>query len=311
MHRSLPRFTRALAAVAGVVAVASCGSDEPGNSVKDYFSAVQAVVTTANAPVAPASAFRPSIGAKTKGNRPLFSVTPTQTVNATFHSGTPPTSGDGPSVTSASEGSTPFLGQPLRYQLSGSSAFSKIYLWVDGVDGYYELDLPVSLTLVQLVLQMTDNAGSSFDLQTALSGTGGVGAVNSETITTRDPNDSDIFVTLTWTGQSDVDLHVTDPHGVEIYYANDRSPEGGALDLDSNAGCDIDNINQETISWPNGTAPSGHYKVVVDYYDDCGVSSSGYDVTVKKNGNTIDTFSGSFNGAAANNSPATAAEFDF
>ena len=73
----------------------------------------------------------------------------------------------------------------------------------------------------------------------------------------------------------------------------------------------IDNINQETISWPNGTAPSGHYKVVVDYYDDCGVSSSGYDVTVKKNGNTIDTFSGSFNGAAANNSPATAAEFDF
>ena len=100
MHRSLPKLTRALAAVAGVVAVASCSSDNngPGGTVKDYFSAVQAVVNTGASAPAPSSVFSPSIGAKSKSSlRPSFNFSSATTINATYHSGTAPT-GTGPSA---------------------------------------------------------------------------------------------------------------------------------------------------------------------------------------------------------------------
>jgi hypothetical protein len=314
MHRSLTRLTRAAAAVAGVVAVASCGSDSngPNGNVKDYFSAVQAVVTTGAAPIAPSVSFRPSVGAKTKGQRPLFSATPTQTINATYHSGDVPTGSGGPSVSSAEQGSTPLLGAPFRYSLAGDETFTKVYISVDGASGYWELDLPVSVSVLEMVLEMTGDAGSSFLLQTALGGTGGVGPAHSETITTTDLSNADISATVTWTGgPSDVDLHVIDPNGFEVYYAQDVSPEGGRLNLDSNAGCATDNINQETISWPHGTAPSGHYKVVVEYYDDCLVSNTSFTGQVFQNGTQIKSFSGSFSGVAgANTPPFTAFEFD-
>jgi len=306
MHRSLPRLTRALAAVAGVVAVASCSGDGgtgTNGNVKDYFSAVQAVVTTGAAPIAPSVAFRPSVGAKTKANRPLFNVTPLVTVNATYHSGTPPTASGGPTA-SAEQGSTPLLGQPYRYSLFGSTTFTKVYLWVDGADGYWELDLPVAVQTVDLVLQMTDHAGASFDLEAALASTGGVGAAHRATITTTDLATADVAVILKWTGASDVDLHVIDGKGQEVYYANSTTAEGGSLDLDSNAGCSIDNVNQETISWPQGHAPSGTYTIKVDYYDDCGVASSTYQGTYQVKGQGTKSFGPfTFTGAAGANNP--------
>ncbi|HJP57409.1 MAG TPA: hypothetical protein VJ847_10315 [Gemmatimonadales bacterium] len=303
MHRSLTRLTRAAAAVAGVVAVASCSSDSngPNGNVKDYFSAVQAVVTTAAAPIAPTSAFRPSIGTKTKATRPLFSAMPPQTISGSYHGGTPQTASDGPSIANA-QGSTAFLGQPFRYSITGSTGFSKVYLWVDGADGYFELDLPASVTVLDLILQMTENAGSSFDLETAVSGSGGVGPAHSETVAPTDPATADVFVTLQWHNTSDVDLHVTDGNGFVVYFAQPASPEGGKLDLDANAGCETTNATnpQETISWPHGTAPSGPYTVSVVYYDDCGEPSTTYTGTITVNGQTKTFTGGTFTGSAAN-----------
>jgi hypothetical protein len=176
MHRSLPKLTRALAAVAGVVAVASCGSDNGPNSgtVKDYFSAVQAVVNAGATAPAPSAAFSPSVGAKPKTIRPSFNLSSATTINATYHSGSAPTGTGGPTA-SGEQGSTPLLGQPFRYSLFGSATFTKAYIWVDGVDGYWELDLPVAVQTVELVLQMTADAPASFNLQTALGTSGGNG----------------------------------------------------------------------------------------------------------------------------------------
>ena len=305
MHRSLPRLTRAFAAVAGVVAVASCSSDSTGTggNVKDYFSAVQAVVTTGATAPAPASAFSPSVGAKTKTHRPLFSIAmPTVTVNAQYHSGAAPTGSGGPTA-SGEPGSTPLLNQPFRYSLFGSGTFSKAFIWVDGADGYWELDLPTSVQTLELVLQMTQNAGSSFTMETAVGNSSGNGPAHSTAITTVDLSNADIVATVKWTGASDVDLHVIDGKGQEVYYANPVTSEGGTLDLDSNAGCSIDNVNQETISWPQGKAPSGTYTVKVDYYDDCGVASSPFTGTVTKKGSVIKTFSGAFTGVSGANNP--------
>ena len=307
MHRSLPRLTRALAAAAGVIAVASCGGDSngPNGNVKDYFSAVQAVVTTAGTAAAPSAAFRPAVGAKTKGSHPLFNAAlPPVTVNASYHSGDVPTGTAGPGVSDAAELSTPLLGQPYRYAILGNTVFSKVYIWVDGADGYWELDLPVSVQTIDLVLQLTQDAGASFDLETALGSSSGVGAAHGTTVTTTDLTNADVAVTVKWTGASDVDLHVIDGNGQEVFYGNSETPEGGVLDLDSNADCDIDNVNQETISWPEGHAPAGTYTVKVDYFDDCGVESSTYNGTYQVKGQGTKSFGPfTFTGVAGTDNP--------
>ena len=105
-------------------------------------------------------------------------------------------------------------------------------------------------------------------------------------------------MSVSWTGASDVDLHVIDPSGEEVYFGNLHSASGGTLDLDSNAACNIDNKNNENIVWPVGGAPSGEYTVIVDYWSDCGVARSDYVVTVQVEGQEAQVFSGSFVGPA-------------
>jgi len=105
---------------------------------------------------------------------------------------------------------------------------------------------------------------------------------------------SDVQVSVSWDAPSDVDLHVVEPSGAEIYYANDTSATGGSLDVDSNPACNIDGRQIENIRW-NTRAPGGTYIVRVDYWEDCGVARTNYLVTVK-NGASTQTFTGNFTG---------------
>jgi len=69
----------------------------------------------------------------------------------------------------------------------------------------------------------------------------------------------------------DVDLHVVDPEGFEIFYSRPASPltaGAGVLDVDSNHDCELDGINTENIVY---TRPlNGNYSVRVDMYKACG-----------------------------------------
>ncbi len=85
-------------------------------------------------------------------------------------------------------------------------------------------------------------------------------------------------VSLGWDTPTDVDLHVIEPSGEEIYYSHKNSATGGYLDLDSNAGCGIDNVNQENVFWE--LPPSGEYIVRVDYWSSCGDYPANYRLTV-------------------------------
>lgn len=91
-------------------------------------------------------------------------------------------------------------------------------------------------------------------------------------------------VTLTWDQENDVDLHLIEPNGEEIYYGNSTSLNGGNLDIDSNAACGIDNINNENIFYEddeNVTIEYGEYEVLVDLWSNCDVSANtGYTVRV-------------------------------
>jgi hypothetical protein len=106
---------------------------------------------------------------------------------------------------------------------------------------------------------------------------------------------SEVQVSVSWDAPSDVDLHVVEPSGTEIYYGNSSSSSGGTLDVDSNPACSIDGRQIENIRWSR-TAPAGTYTVRVDYWSGCSVTQTNYTVTVK-NGGSTQTFTGNFTGS--------------
>jgi hypothetical protein len=80
----------------------------------------------------------------------------------------------------------------------------------------------------------------------------------------------DVRVTLSWYGRNDLDLHVIDPAGEEIYYQNPAADSGGMLETNTTPACDgPDRMNVENVYWPAGTAPPGRYRVQVNYFGSC------------------------------------------
>jgi hypothetical protein len=96
--------------------------------------------------------------------------------------------------------------------------------------------------------------------------TGAVGPSVSQPLDGKEVKGGDVKVSISWDTPTDVDLHVTEPDREEVYFANPISATGGELDLDSNAGCTIDGVNNENISWPRGKSPNGDYTVSVQMY---------------------------------------------
>ena len=86
-----------------------------------------------------------------------------------------------------------------------------------------------------------------------------------------------IEIKLAFSNSKDIDLHLYTPSGEHIYYGNrggsyqaeDGSEITYGLDVDSNAGCNIDNINKENIYIPAELVESGTYRVVVDMFKNC------------------------------------------
>lgn len=73
--------------------------------------------------------------------------------------------------------------------------------------------------------------------------------------------DGQLKVTLLWNFNADIDLHVIEPNGNEIYFNHKRSSTGGYLDVDN---VDGGRGSAENIFWEN--PPTGNYKVQLVYY---------------------------------------------
>ncbi|MEZ4651490.1 MAG: hypothetical protein R3E97_22380 [Candidatus Eisenbacteria bacterium] len=102
----------------------------------------------------------------------------------------------------------------------------------------------------------------------------------------------DVQVTLTWHNPDDLDLDlfVTEPNGTKCYYGHTPTSTGGTLDRDNRCG-DYTNGRPENIFW--ASAPTGEYKVQVDWFGSCDgtPTSQGYEVRVVAGGN-VRTYSG-------------------
>jgi hypothetical protein len=83
----------------------------------------------------------------------------------------------------------------------------------------------------------------------------------------------DVSFRLRWDGAQDLDIHVKEPSGEEIYFAHTESATGGQLDVDSNVACTRRDPNPtENVFWPIGQAPSGTYEFWAILWSDCGES---------------------------------------
>ncbi len=107
-----------------------------------------------------------------------------------------------------------------------------------------------------------------------------------------------LVVALRWSNDVDLDLHVVDPAGAEIFNRNPTSgsrptpappdfvPDGGVLDVDSEAQCVPDGARAEHVVWAN-EPPKGHYVVRVDTASMCGLASSYWHVDVLLRGASL------------------------
>jgi hypothetical protein len=111
-----------------------------------------------------------------------------------------------------------------------------------------------------------------------------------------------LVVSLAWDTESDLDLHLVDPDGVEIFYGNvnswvppgpgqppaapDAWKSGGILDFDSNAHCIIDGLRREHVTWTE-TPPSGHYVARVDVFSMCGQPIAHFSVVAYVGGQVV------------------------
>lgn len=71
-------------------------------------------------------------------------------------------------------------------------------------------------------------------------------------------------ITLLWSFHADIDLHVTQPNGTEIYYKRKRDDStGGYLDVDNREG---GSGAAENIFWND--PPKGQYRVALNYFSE-------------------------------------------
>lgn len=104
----------------------------------------------------------------------------------------------------------------------------------------------------------------------------------------------DVQVTLRWTGSADLDLHVTDPLGEEIYFADRDGENGGELDVDVIPGCGEEPAaHAENVFFAAGEAPSGTYEVVVDSYTGCDGQGQDFELQVVVDGEVVVSEAGS------------------
>ena len=118
------------------------------------------------------------------------------------------------------------------------------------------------------------------------------------------PPEGTLVVSLSWDNDSDLDLHLVLPDGVEVWSDNPNSYEkphpgeppdppdawmqGGMLDGDSNSDCRIDGRRQEHVIWQPGVEPlAGHYIARVDAFSMCGQSRAYWAVEAVKDGESL------------------------
>jgi len=221
--------------------------------------------------------------------------------HARFISGAPPHDASGPALQVMTNPAV-IPGGTTPVTLTADAPFGTAIVAVDGLGGYFEIDVP-NATTIQLLVTLSQELDATDFVWRYGVGTGGSFGYTTTPVTVVPVGTGDVQVSLSWTTQADVDLHVIDPANEEIFWSHRDSASGGELDLDSNAACGSDGPRNENITWPTGGAPAGTYQVLVDYWSSCHATATPFVVTVNAKGQPVQTFSGTFTGDGDSGGP--------
>lgn len=281
---------RLLSAIVAGLMVARCSSSTPSTPT---------LPTTTTIPVAPATPVTSFV----------TGVTAADGTPASQQAGAPPAASGGPTITATSNPTVINGGSDVA-RLQSASPFQTVYVSVGNTtgfsasnfhglaaaSGFYMLRLaaPTTDAFVTVALGRTLPANAFTLSYAAANAAGMVGAtVNSTKAVNTSASTGDVQVSVSWNTPTDVDLHVVDPRGDEVYWNSTSVASGGILNLDSNANCAIDNKNNENIRWP-APAPTGTYTVRVDYWSACSVTGTTTYAVVVNNAGAQSVFNGSF-----------------
>jgi hypothetical protein len=225
-----------------------------------------------------------------------------QISGAQFNPGAMPDDGDGPGVIALDVARFAFApgdaDQPLTGTLTASA--TTVGFALDGDRGWWlmpagvpDVNAPTLPTFsTRLAIARSAPPGMVTLRARAADERGHFGRSSSVMISVQDAPEpaARLIVTLAWASATDLDLHVVEPGGNEIWSDAPVSPSGGALDLDSNSQCVIDGRDREEVTWAQ--PPSGHYDVRVDTFSLCGQPVADWQVQVTLDGASLGTAAG-------------------
>jgi hypothetical protein len=218
--------------------------------------------------------------------------------DVTLERGTPPPENAAP-VIDATVPVAAINGGSFTVSVTSVDQFSEVVIGMPGTPDYYRIALSSPRTAATVVVTLDPGTpGGPMELYVA----GGAsptafGPYVSRTLSVTRVGSGDVQVSVAWSSAADVDLHVIDPAGEEIFWGSRESASGGELDLDSNAACGSDQPRNENTVWPRNGAPTGTFIVRLDYWDPCDAAQTDYVVTIWVRGQEAQVFSGSFTGA--------------
>ena len=229
------------------------------------------------------------------------------TVQAALVQGDAPSAAGGPAATVTGV-AVMINGGSSQQNVTAGSGFTRVIVAVEGLTNHYELTLPASVAGQGILIGTNPNAYAGNMVFTyAVEDGQGVGAYARQQVRFLQVGTGDIQISVSWSDTADVDLHVIDPNGEEIYYSHPDAVSGGTLDLDGNAACHMNLledqslawVSNENVVWPTGRAITGTYRVILDYWSDCGVAKTDWVVTVARVGAQPQIFTGSFVGLSS------------
>ncbi len=228
--------------------------------------------------------------------------------DATYHDGSFPEETIDEEIEGLSLNSQALTGGLNFVSIVTEDEYEEFYVGVEGVDGYFsctptEEDETRAGGYHSYVIIIMYSTGYNSDITMLISGkkrNGGITRPNMEDVKHVDSESGALNLNLTFSNAKDVDMHLYMPDETHIYYGNrggsiriDGTNIEYGLDHDSNAGCYIDNLNNENIYIPEELIQSGTYRVVVDMYSNCQPSiATSWAIVARYEGNIISVDTG-------------------
>jgi hypothetical protein len=179
--------------------------------------------------------------------------------------------------------------------------YRRYFIGVRGVPGYF-IYTPEEATTNTIPIMYSPELGTTITM--LISGedlNGNITLPYEAEVEFVDTESGELNINMTFSNAKDVDLHLYMPNGQHIFYGE----RGGTveidgvgtvsygLDKDSNAGCNIDNLNNENIYIPAELIQAGEYTVVVDMYSNCNPSiETSWSIVARYKGELIPTATG-------------------